>query len=122
MSADSLGKVISLNGVRKRLINKQLDYQRQSKGKKIYFGNTETVHCSQCARGMKKSLADKQIQFKRNNAPICIPCIEGKPRRDIKINIAKGKHMERIKNEWRKGIHKKEKRQNLKEIEELFNR
>lgn len=97
-------------------------YKKTSTGKRIFFGKGETVHCSQCARGMKKSLADKQYEFKRENAPICIPCCIGIKRRPLEQNIKAHKIMEEIKKEWRKGIHKPIKKQNLKEIEELFKR
>ena len=35
------------------------NYAKQSKGKKFFFGKIDTVRCSQCERGMRKSLADK---------------------------------------------------------------
>lgn len=121
----TVGLMHSIKNKKNILARAQRDwntYKKVSTGKKIYFGKIETVSCSQCKRGMKKSLADKQIQFKRENAPICIPCIQGIPRRDIELNIKASKRMEEIKQEWRQGKSKRIKRQNLKEIEELFNR
>lgn len=98
------------------------EYAKESKGKKFFFGKTETMDCSQCKRGMKASLGKQQIENKKEYAPICIPCCIGIPRRPIEKNIERGKHMEKIKDELRNGIRKYTKKQNLKEVEELFNR
>jgi len=40
-----------------------------------------TIPCTQCKRGMDRYLGEKQIENNRENAPICIPCIEGRPRK-----------------------------------------
>jgi len=40
-----------------------------------------TINCSQCDRGMRKDIAKIQIENKRENAPICVPCILGIPRK-----------------------------------------
>ena len=37
--------------------------------------------CSQCKLGMKKPMADEQLKNKRENAPICMACIMGIPRK-----------------------------------------
>lgn len=48
--------------------------------KKVLEG---VIKCSKCGRGMSKRIGRLQIENKRKNAPICIPCIEGKPRRPL---------------------------------------
>lgn len=40
--------------------------------------------CTQCKGKMRKDIGDIQIENKRENAPICFACIEGKPR--VKYN------------------------------------
>lgn len=121
----TVGGMHTIKNRKSVLAKSQLDwnnYAKQSKGKKFFFGKTENVKCSQCERGMKKSLADKQIKFKRENAPICIPCCVGRKRVPLEKNILRHHAMERIKSELRSGIRRNTKKQNLKEIEELFNR
>ncbi len=39
------------------------------------------VYCSQCNRKFDGNIAKIQIENKRENAPICIPCIMGRPRK-----------------------------------------
>lgn len=48
--------------------------------KKVLEG---VIKCSVCGRGMSKRFGRLQIENKRKNAPICIPCIEGRPRRPL---------------------------------------
>ena len=45
-----------------------------------------TVECTQCHRKMDKVTGDIQVENKRENAPICIPCIMGYPRRKLQTN------------------------------------
>lgn len=42
-----------------------------------------TVECTQCKRKMSGKTGKEQIANKRENAPICVPCIMGIPRRDL---------------------------------------
>ena len=39
--------------------------------------------CSKCTRGMDSFTAKQQIENKREDAPICIPCILGKERKPL---------------------------------------
>lgn len=43
------------------------------------------IKCSKCKRGMRNDIAQMQIDNKRENAPICVPCILEKPRKELKI-------------------------------------
>lgn len=45
-----------------------------------FRGIWNLAKCSKCQRGMRKDIADAQIENKRENAPICIPCIMGQDR------------------------------------------
>ena len=42
--------------------------------------------CTQCHRKMERRIADIQLENKRENAPICIPCIMGYKRKPITEN------------------------------------
>lgn len=42
----------------------------------------KSATCTQCKRGMDTHLAKTQKQNKRENAPICIPCILGIKRKE----------------------------------------
>lgn len=53
-----------------------------------YF-RIKATKCSQCKRGMDNKLAKTQIKNKRENAPICIPCIMGIPRKPLNPERAK---------------------------------
>lgn len=80
----------------KALVAKVREYDRKKRGKnKRNFENIIICvsECTKCNRKMNKVLAEQQIaskkyepsedetiQYVRDNAPICIPCIMGKPR------------------------------------------
>ncbi len=53
---------------------------RRSWGERFHL---KPATCSQCKRGMDKKIAKLQIENKRENAPICIPCIIGIKRRPL---------------------------------------
>lgn len=61
-----------------------------------------TVACTKCKRQMSKDFADKQLFYGKKDAPICIPCIMGLPRRDLsKTQLLKPqvqKSLDKIKN------------------------
>lgn len=44
-----------------------------------------TSKCTKCTRGMSKKIADLQLENKREDAPICIPCILGIARRPLSV-------------------------------------
>jgi hypothetical protein len=80
------------------IIGQQLKEYRQLKAYKKRrkeqwkTNNLRTItSCSKCHRGMRKDTADEQIKNKRENAPICIPCIMGRPRKTlvVKHNLKK---------------------------------
>ena len=70
---------------------KKLDTQvnallaKKNSNKHRSFRNThiQVVDCTKCHRKMSKEFADKQIYYGKKDAPICIPCIMGIPRRKI---------------------------------------
>ena len=45
--------------------------------------------CTQCNRPFDRFLAEKQIENKRENAPICIPCITGIKRKTLENKLNK---------------------------------
>lgn len=58
--------------------------ERKKRGRKKHMINLNilvTSKCTQCNRGMERHTANLQIKNNRPNAPICIPCIEGRGRR-----------------------------------------
>lgn len=68
------------------LEKKKLRYEKHKRemARKGKFGQgamSRTVLCTQCNRSMSKYTADQQIENKRDNAPICVACIIGKPRK-----------------------------------------
>ena len=75
-----------LNRMVDALEKKKLRYEshKREMARKGKFGPgamSRTVLCTQCDRSMSKYTADQQIENKRENAPICVPCILGKPRK-----------------------------------------
>lgn len=67
---------------------KEFDTNKRLKKMHNFVGLLGSKHpplsvCSQCKRKMRKDIADIQITNKRENAPICIPCIIGIPRKEI---------------------------------------
>ena len=62
----------------------------------LKFFHIKPATCSKCKRGMDRKLAKTQIQNKREDAPICIPCIMGVPRIPLPCHIIK--EMEERKN------------------------
>lgn len=70
---------------------------KKARGKKkmrlnaLKFFRVKPATCSQCKRGMDRKTANLQIENKRENAPICIPCILGIPRRPLEDVIKKRK-------------------------------
>lgn len=68
-----------------RLEIKKLRRQKsqRTKARQGRFGAgalSATVVCTQCERKMSKHTGDQQVKNNRENAPICVPCILGKPR------------------------------------------
>lgn len=64
--------------------DKDISHKNQMKGLKkhrIAEGIFQTTICTQCERGMSRYLGKLQKENKRENAPICIPCIEGRARK-----------------------------------------
>lgn len=133
MTINQTNTIYDFKARRKNALKLQQEVIKISKGNNVFKKKIkkEFSFCSQCKMGMSKDLADKQIYFKREFAPICIPCINGKPRKDyketvnykktIKINekrnLLKSKKGREVAKQWRE-----EKQKNLKELEELFNR
>ena len=60
-------------------------YKKEKYNKRAGFKKylVSTIECSQCHRKMKASIGLAQIENKRENAPICIPCIMGIPRKPL---------------------------------------
>lgn len=56
------------------------DRKQSLKDKWFRFKRKEISICSQCKLAMDSHIAIQQIENKRENAPICIPCIVGIPR------------------------------------------
>ena len=89
--ANHLGRVVNVPLIRSAKIRLLVgEKQRQLTVGKLKQNNWRIRHgmgdgqfsiCSQCNKRMKKSLADKQIENKRENAPICQACIMGFPRK-----------------------------------------
>jgi hypothetical protein len=59
------------------------EYKRRKNFKTVFHNMINLAICSQCKRKMRKDIANAQIENKRENAPICIACILGKPRKAI---------------------------------------
>ena len=92
MSIGSHNRIYSVHNVIKHeLFDRELRKQHGQRSKLHWqrehhcAPNMETVDCTQCHRKMKKSFADLQLHYGKKNAPICIPCIEGKPRKPLNI-------------------------------------
>lgn len=63
--------------------------RNKKKGYKKYLIKTrqlKSATCSQCKRGMDRHIAKLQKENKRENAPICMACIAGIPRRPLDEN------------------------------------
>lgn len=90
----------------------------------LFQKKMETTECSMCHLRMSKHTGDQQIANKRKNAPICIPCILGKPRKKKgeSIYYRRAEIVEKIKS----GEVYKGKKDNAitrrKELDELSNR
>ncbi len=70
--------------------------KRQNTWKRNHGMGGSSVICSQCGRHMAKHMADQQIENKRENAPICMACIMGVPRKPlIKVYHEKFKALKR---------------------------
>jgi len=48
--------------------------------------NKKPILCTQCELSMDRDTAKVQIENKRENAPICMACILGKPRKNKLLN------------------------------------
>lgn len=85
---------VSTKGMFERELNKRVDalekrklkYEKHKRdmarnGKFGPGAMSRTVLCTQCNRSMSKYTADQQIENKRDNAPICVACICGIPRK-----------------------------------------
>lgn len=70
------------------------EYKKNNK--RGFQGIWNLSKCSQCQRGMRKDIAEIQIENKRENAPICQACIMGYTRKD-KVKIFKDWKPENIK-------------------------
>ena len=75
---------------RKQLLKEAnyLDMDRQARHRRLKHNlwakkHMSLVQCTKCKRWMSKKFGELQIHYGKKNAPICIPCIEGKPRRKI---------------------------------------
>lgn len=76
------------------VVKKDHEMQRNARRKRIGFlkhMHYKAAKCSKCHRGMDWKIAKLQIQNKRENAPICVPCILGIPRRPLEEVIAYNK-------------------------------
>lgn len=62
--------------VESRLQQKEHNRVNQYKGALKYF-RVKPSFCTQCKKAMRPDIARKQIENKKENAPICIPCIMG---------------------------------------------
>lgn len=79
-----------LEGDIKTTINaivRQYDRRKKAKSRNSFVNLLQaTSTCSKCERKMQKRIADIQIENKRENAPICIPCIMGNKRKEKPID------------------------------------
>ena len=89
--------------VRDRLTKLEANQTTLKKAKKKLF-LIKLTKCSQCKRGMEKRIADLQIENKRENAPICVPCILGIKRKPLMKSIHETKQFR-----WRNEPKKKKK-------------
>ena len=121
MAGDSLYGVKNFRNIKKRGVKDWIVFHKGTKGKQLFRKNVETCICTQCEKPMKKSLGDTQIENKRENAPICIPCCMGWKRKEYGRNYFRKVTARKIKKD---GIDKTKqyKQQNLKELEDLFDR
>tara|TARA_R110000868_G_scaffold400854_1_gene675569 strand:- start:545 stop:940 length:396 start_codon:yes stop_codon:yes gene_type:complete len=91
MGINSTNRIIDPRKEARNFISIELEQiERRKRAKKrnnFKFFIQPTVHCSQCDRGMRKDIAKQQIENKRENAPICIPCIIGIPRKKLTKNF-----------------------------------
>lgn len=54
---------------------KMLRYLHASGKAKEYYATQPVILCSMCEKRMSNKIANLQIENKRPNAPICVPCI-----------------------------------------------
>jgi hypothetical protein len=87
MGTESMGRIIDPH---RELMKQVDDYLKLKEWKKShprgltkFLKKSKTVNCSQCKRKMSESFAKLQIENKRENAPICIPCCCGYKRRPL---------------------------------------
>jgi len=85
-TVNSTGRVIDPRKAYCKAIKEAVaKYDRKKEYKKNhpkgFRGVWKTTICSQCKRGMRKDLANLQIENKRENAPICMACIMGYKRK-----------------------------------------
>lgn len=109
------GGIIDPQKAFKRELNLEVEaYDRRKKAKELHnFKNAlkQTTACSKCKRKFDKRLADAQIANKREDAPICIPCIMGVKRKPLSVVKKEGwlntKETRKKIREYRKNISRK---------------
>ena len=73
--------------VQEKIISKHLAWKAKKKHNRrlgmMKKGFLKIAKCTKCQRGMDGHLAKLQIQNKREDAPICIPCIMGIKRKPL---------------------------------------
>lgn len=116
MSIEATGRVINPIQEQKKL-QSLYEFERnriKKSGAKRNFVNRvkPTVLCTQCTHKMAKDMADKQLFYGRENAPICMACIMGVKRVPVKekIKILKQRESPKAKKAFKKFI------KNMKEI------
>lgn len=110
----------------KRIINTVSEHKNSLKRKSL-FRKGKATPCSQCTFGMDSHMAEQQIANKRENAPICMSCILGKPRRNREQVRCKMDHIIKSRDGIKAGVsYPEEKRdgkiQRKKELDKLSDR
>ena len=124
MSAEQTGRIIDLNRKRKQAIDINIELRDVMKRPSLFRKMGEHSTCSMCKHMMSKATADLQIENKRENAPICVACILGKPRKEKGTSKWANIHKTRtaIKNGIKYTKEKDDSASRKKELDKLFDR
>ena len=117
MSIEGTNRIIDRREIYARELSRlvsEKEHERKRGIAKSFIGvGKRLMRCSQCKRSFDAKIGNQQIENKRENAPICIPCIMGIPRKKLCDVVDKQKGwkketVEKLKL-WKKGtlVYKK---------------
>lgn len=100
-SVNSTGRILDFRRSYKKAVNLAVEaYDRKKSARsRLSFKNRNLMLsiCSQCNLRIRKDIADAQIENKIENAPICVSCIMGTPRKPKQKLLFSKKTQEKYK-------------------------